>query len=117
MTARAMTMDPNTPDPSWLQSLGSNGGTLGIIVASLVGGVLWLRRFLSSDNVTNAANAAQTDLINMLRDQIDKERARADKAEQARDTAMTQIAQLQVQIEQLKSEVILLQKQVGAKTS
>lgn len=68
---------------------------------------------ISSDSVSSAANAAQTELINLLRDQIKTERKRADDAEAERDKAVESILQLKEQIETLTDEVRDLRKKFG----
>lgn len=92
------------------------GGWLGVAFAIITGGVLWLRRFLSNDSVINSANAAQTEIINLLRDQLSKESERADKAEASRDEAMQLISQLKQQVSDLTLKVASLERTVKAQT-
>ncbi|HWV45506.1 MAG TPA: hypothetical protein VN039_05685 [Nitrospira sp.] len=109
-TAEALMID----DPSAVLPQIPASGWLGMVGAVIVGGVLWLRRFLSNDSVINSANAAQTEIINLLRDQLAKESERADKAEAARNAAMQTIQQLEQKITDLTLKVSSLEQTVKA---
>lgn len=102
-------VDP-TASQNWLSGAGIFGGILVAITTSL----LALRKYLSNESVQTAANSAQTDLINLLREQIKIERTRADQAEAARDQAIAQITELKTKVDQLTAEVQALRKQSAA---
>lgn len=110
--ARALDMVDPTQDTSWISTLSNSGGSMGIVIATCVTGFLALRKWLSNESVNTAANAAQTELINLLRQQIETERARADKAETARDLAIQQISALKEQVDTLTDQVQALRKQL-----
>ena len=92
-------------------------GALGILATSLASvgaGFLLLRKYLSSDSVERQSNEAQLQIIQMLQDQVKQERARADAAVAARDSAVEQISQLRQQVAALSVQVESLKNQIGA---
>lgn len=103
-------VDPGTAAQSWLSQFGPVAGVFGVIIAIITTSLLALRKYLSSESVNTSANAAQTDLINLLRQQIVIEHTRADAAEKARDEAIAQITDLKLKVEQLTVEVQALRK-------
>lgn len=110
------------PDPSQLPAVIQNSQTTGGQILAWLGGsigaigvgFLALRQYLSSNSVSTAANAAQTDLITLLRQQIEIERTRADKAEAERDKALDQISALKDQVFELTRQVQTLQGQINS---
>jgi uncharacterized membrane protein YccC len=107
MGTRAATMD---------QIPGGASTGIATLAAAVVAGLLWLRRFLSSDRAGRAATDAQAELINLLREQITQERARANAAETSRDAAYQQIGALRTQVYDLTDQVRALKAQVAALT-
>lgn len=115
-----MAIDPNLiPDGG----SGWSGGLIGGVIVAVVTSLLALRKYLSGESVSLAANAAQTELINLLRTQIENERNRADKAETERDkaeternNAMTQMSAFKAQIDDLTQEVKQLRRQIASTT-
>lgn len=89
-------------------------GILGTGVAGIAAGFLLLRKYLSNDSVDRAGNEAQLQIIKMLQDQVTQERARADAAVTARDEAVNQIGMLRAQVAQLSMQVESLKTQVMA---
>lgn len=83
------------------------------LAAGITGALLWLRQYLSGSAVTQASNEAQVQVIQLLRDQLTAERARADAAEQARDEAIGQIGELKNQVAQLTAQVQGLKTQLA----
>lgn len=99
-----------------LPDFGTGTGLLGIIAtgfAAITGGILVLRKYLSSDAVDRAGDHAQLDIINMLRQQVTDERARADAAATARDNALSEIRALKDQVAQLTLQVQSMQQQLS----
>lgn len=87
---------------------------LGTGVAGIAAGFLLLRKYLSGDSVERAGNDAQLQIIQMLQEQVKQERARADAAVTARDEAVNQIGMLRAQVAQLSMQVESLKTQVMA---
>jgi hypothetical protein len=87
---------------------------LGTGVAGIATGFLLLRKYLSGDSVERAGNDAQLQIIQMLQDQIKQECARAHDAIVARDEAVNQIGLLRAQVAQLSMQVESLKTQVMA---
>lgn len=98
-------------DPSDLLPNGTTTGLLGVVMAAIVGGILWLRRFLSSDNLGRGADAAQLAVIAMLNAQLASEQTRNERLQTALDNSTTQIDGLRKQIFDLTIEVQQLRKQ------
>lgn len=96
-----------------ISSTGVGPVTIGGVVGALIAGVLYLKKYLSGESVNTAANAAQTELINLLRAQLEKESARADKAETERAKAYADIEGLKDQIYELNVQVRTLKGQVA----
>lgn len=96
-----------------MADLPEGSGTIGGAIVAIGAALLWLRQYLSNASVTQVSNLAQADLINMLREQIKNERARADAAENARDSAIAQIGQLRVQVQELSAKVGNLEHQLA----
>lgn len=82
-------------------------------LATLVAGILGLRRFLSSDSLARTGDNAQLEVIKMLQDQVISERNRADAAVAARDEAIKQIGQLREQVANLTIEVQSMKAKLG----
>jgi len=92
---------------------GGTAGSIGAIAAAITGGLLWLRKYLPSSAVDIAASGAQNDIITNLREQLEKETTRADRAEAARDGAIEQIGKMRLQIQDLALQVQMLQNEVN----
>lgn len=95
---------------------GGTGGALGALVAAVGGGLLWLRKFLSRDAADRAADGAEKDIIDILRQQLQLERERSDKLVTSLDAANEQIGQLRAQVAELSAQVRGLQSQLSAFT-
>jgi chromosome segregation ATPase len=100
-----------------MADLPTGTGTFAGAVTVIAAGLLWLRSYLSGSAVTQVANAAQVELVNMLREQLVQERARADAAESARNEAVTQIGELRNQVAQLSLQVQGLKTQLAGVAS
>lgn len=105
---------------------GGPAGGISILVAGVIGGILWLRKFLSRDATDRSTDGAYKDAMEALRAQIkfsrdradaadaraDTERARADKLMASLDAATEQIGQLRAQVSDLSRQVGELQRQL-----
>lgn len=94
------------PDTSGILSIFGTG------IAGIAAGFLLLRKYLSGDSVERAGNGAQLQIIEMLQEQVKQERDRADAAVTARDQAVEQIGLLRAQVAQLSVQVESLKAQV-----
>ncbi|HEV2679428.1 MAG TPA: hypothetical protein VGV14_02915 [Rhodanobacter sp.] len=90
--------------------------TAGGIIGACAGGLLWLRKYLSSDRVDRANDNAQINIIATLQAERDAAVKRADEAVALREQAMSAMNGLQLQIAQLQGQVEALSKQVAALT-
>lgn len=93
------------------------GGWLGAVIAAIImigTASLSLRKYLSSDSVERAGNKAQLQVIQMLKEQLDYQRARAEAAEHTRDTAIAEIGKLRIQVTELTNQVQSLKTQLAA---
>jgi len=94
-------------DPSLIP--GGTGGLLGVAGAAVIGGVLWLRNFLSRSATDRAADTAQTAVIEMLNRQLATEQARSESFRKSLDDATTQIGALRRQVADLTDQISRLQ--------
>lgn len=94
-------------DPNMIP--GGTGGLLGVAGAAVIGGVLWLRNFLSKSATDRAADTAQTAVIEMLNRQLATEQARSESFRQSLDQATTQIGALRSQVADLTYQISRLQ--------
>lgn len=85
-------------------------------VAIITTGFLAIRNYLSNNSVGRAGNAAQLQVIQMLQDQVTRERARADAAISAKDEAIKEIGQLREQVAELTIQVQNMKNQLDAAT-
>lgn len=81
------------------------GGWLGALAATIVGGGLMLRRWLSRDSVERAGDEARVEVIQMLTEQLAAERARADKFAEDRNAAYGVIAEMRERIARLETRL------------
>lgn len=96
-----------------MSDLPEGSGTIVGSIAGIAAVLLWLRNYLSGAAVTQVANDAQVQLVQMLREQLAQERTRADAAEKARDGAINQIGELRAQVDQLTAQVQGLKMQLA----
>jgi hypothetical protein len=94
--------------PAWLVGLGLGG-------ASLVGGAIWLRQFLSSAKVDRSANDANVATIERLTAEVeeankraDAERDRADQLMHEREDMIRKIGELEGKVDALSAQVAQL---------
>lgn len=83
--------------------------------ASAIGGaglVFW--NWFIRNKLSNAGNSAQLEVINMLKEQLEAERARSEQLMQSRDQALDTINQLKLQIAALALQVQKLEATVKA---
>src|SRR5580765_1829207 len=88
-------------------SLNSWPAIIGVAIGAILWGGAKLRTMWGSEG-------GQADVIGTLREQLDKETARADKNAAARDAAVDQIGAMRMQIQDLTLQVQALQAQVKA---
>lgn len=105
-TTHGITMD----DPSMIP--GGTGGLFGVAGAAIIGGVLWLRNFLTKSATDRAADNAQTAVIDMLNRQLANEQARSESFRKSLDDATAQIGELRRQIADLTDQISKLKSQV-----
>lgn len=80
---------------SWAIAIGGALGTAGV--------AFW--QWFKNNKLGEAGINAQLDVINMLKEQLDAERARADAATASRDSALDQIRGMKDQIAALTAQV------------
>jgi len=121
MGTRAMTMEQLPDLPGWATVLGTIGGIA-------TAGWFAFRRMWSTEKVALAGNAAQAQLIELLRTQVEKERQRADfertRADTERerntrlmatiDTQDNQLREMNEKLSDLTIEVARLRAQLNA---
>lgn len=101
------THGPTMDDPNMIP--GGAAGWLGAAGAAIIGGVLWLRNFLSKSATDRAADTAQTAVIEMLNKQLATEQARSESYRKSLDDAIEQISGLRRQVADLTDQVSRLQ--------
>lgn len=94
---------------SWGQILAGGAVALGSLGTAAVA----FRNWLVSSNTGIAGDQAQLDVITMLRQQVDSERARADAAVAARDEAMDAMRGMKEEIANLSMQVKTMQTQLA----
>lgn len=104
-------MTANVPQPDsnligWFVAVGGAIGTAAIAA--------W--KWLNANKLSQAGTDAQLDVINMLKEQLAVERARADEYQQARDLALDTVRQLKDQVSRLAMQVQQLENTIKATT-
>jgi len=84
---------------------GGIGGWIGAIAATVVGGGLFLRRWLSKDAVERAGDEAQKEVIDMLTAQLAAALARADTLTKELRLAYESIADLREKVARLETRM------------
>ncbi|VFR94010.1 hypothetical protein RAN3_1899 [plant metagenome] len=85
------------------------GGWLGALAATIVGGGLMLRRWLSRDSVERAGDEARVEVIDMLTTQLAAANARADMFAKERNDAYREVADLREKIARLETQMGYMQ--------
>lgn len=85
------------------------GGWIGAIAATIVGGGLMLRRWLSRDSVERAGDEARVGVIDMLTTQLAAANARADMFAKERNDAYREVADLREKIARLETQMGYMQ--------
>ncbi|WP_308582536.1 chemotaxis protein [uncultured Pseudomonas sp.] len=105
-------MDPNDLGPGTFAWLGGTGTVL-------LGGLLWLRKFLSKDATDRAMDSADIGTVRRLNELLDSERLRANAAEaradqfaKERNDAVAAVGRMEGKIEALTSQVAQLTQRV-----
>ncbi|MDF3858073.1 hypothetical protein [Achromobacter denitrificans] len=84
---------------------GGIGGWIGAIAATIVGGGLMLRRWLSKDSVERAGDEARVEVIDMLTTQLAAANARADMFAKERNDAYREVADLREKVARLETRM------------
>lgn len=92
---------PDNPLIGWFVAVGGAVGTAAI--------AMW--KWLSANKLSQAGSQAQLDVIEMLKEQLNTERSRADAMMQARDDALQIVNQLRVQVASLETQIARLTAQ------
>ena len=110
-------MDPTDLGPGTLTWLGGTGTVL-------LGGFLWLRKFLSRDAADRAMDNADIGTVRRLNELLDSERARANAAEaradqfaKERNELAAAVGRMEGKIEALTSQVAQLTAQVTSQSA
>ncbi|SOE48119.1 hypothetical protein [Orrella dioscoreae] len=85
------------------------GGWLGALAATIIGGGLMLRRWLSRDSVERAGDEARVEVIDMLTTQLAAANARADMFAKERNDAYREVADLREKIARLETQMGYMQ--------
>lgn len=88
---------------------GGIGGWIGAIAATIVGGGLMLRRWLSKDSVERAGDEARVDVIDMLTKQLAAANTRADMFAKERNDAYREVADLREKVAKLETRMEYMQ--------
>jgi len=91
---------------------GGVGGWIGAIAATVIGGGLMLRKWLSRDAVDRAGDRAEVNIIETLTAQLAAANARADTFAKERNDAIREIGDLKAQVAQLTAKVEIMQNQL-----
>jgi chromosome segregation ATPase len=110
-------MDPTDLGPGTLTWLGGTGTVL-------LGGFLWLRKFLSRDAVDRAMDNADIGTVRRLNEMLDSERAarreadaRADQFAKERNELAAAVGRMEGKIEALTSQVAQLTDKVASQSA
>lgn len=93
---------------------GGIAGAVSAAAATIIGGSLWLRKWLSRDAVERAGDKGTLSVIDMMQKQIDREREHSAQLMSALDSSHEQIGELRKQVADLTDQVRVLQGQVRA---
>ena len=102
-------MDPNDLGPGTFAWLGGTGTVL-------LGGLLWLRKFLSKDATDRAMDNADIGTVRRLNELLDTERARANAAEARADQFAKERNELAATVGRMEGRVELLAGQIATLT-
>lgn len=110
-------MDPNDLGPGTAAWLGGTGTVL-------LGGFLWLRKFLSRDATDRAMDKADIDTVRRLTELLDAERmarresdARADQFAKERNALVAAVGRMEGKIEALTGQVAQLTDKVTTQSA
>lgn len=106
---------------------GGPAGAISVLATAVIGGILWLRGFLSRDLTRRSTDSAYKEAMESLRAQItfsraradtadaraDAERARADRLLLSLDAATEQLSHLRAQVADLSRQVEQLKSQLS----
>ena len=102
-------MDPTDLGPGTATWLGGTGTVL-------LGGFLWLRKFLSKDAADRAMDNADIGTVRRLNELLDTERARANAAEARADQFAKERNELAAAVGRMEGKIEALTSQVGQLT-
>lgn len=103
-------MDPNDLGPGTFAWLGGTGTVL-------LGGLLWLRKFLSKDATDRAMDNADIGTVRRLNELLDTERARANAAEARADQFAKERNELAAAVGRMEGKIEALSSQVAQLTA
>jgi ABC-type transporter Mla subunit MlaD len=102
-------MDPNDLGPGTLAWLSGTGTVV-------LGGLLWLRKFLSKDATDRAMDNADIGTVRRLNELLDTERARANAAEARADQFAKERNELAAAVGRMEGKIEALTSQVAQLT-
>ncbi len=102
-------MDPNDLGPGTFAWLGGTGTVL-------LGGLLWLRKFLSKDATDRAMDNADIGTVRRLNELLDTERVRANAAEARADQFAKERNELAAAVGRMEGKIEALTSQVAQLT-
>lgn len=102
-------MDPNDLGPGTFAWLGGTGTVL-------LGGLLWLRRFLSKDATDRAMDSADIGTLKRLNELLNQERAARKEAEARADQFAKERNDLAAAVGRMEGKIEALTSQVGQLT-
>lgn len=103
-------MDPTDLGPGTATWLGGTGTVL-------LGGFLWLRKFLSKDATDRAMDSADIGTVRRLNELLDTERARANAAEARADQFAKERNELAAAVGRMEGKIEALTSQVAQLTA
>ncbi|PHN29435.1 chemotaxis protein [Pseudomonas sp. ArH3a] len=110
-------MDPNDLGPGTFAWLGGTGTVL-------LGGLLWLRRFLSKDATDRAMDSADIGTLKRLNELLNQERAarkeaeaRADQFAKERNELAAAVGRMEGKVEALTSQIATLTEKVTTQSA
>ncbi|MFN3357810.1 MAG: chemotaxis protein [Pseudomonas sp.] len=102
-------MDPNDLGPGTFAWLGGTGTVL-------LGGLLWLRKFLSKDAIDRAMDSADIGTLKRLNELLNQERAARKEAESRADQFAKERNDLAAAVGRMEGKIEALTSQVGQLT-